>query len=398
MEKIKIRIRTLNKVYNTSPPLKALENVNLDIYENEFVCVIGPSGCGKSTLLKVLAGFEPYGGDALVEGKPVRNPGPDRFVVHQEFDQLLPWKTVYQNIDFGLFLKDISEKESKKIVNEIIDLVGLKNFENSYPHELSGGSTINEAIITGDLQFASMGIAPAVIGIDQGVGAKIFASMGSKEHKLWTWRNDINSISDIVSLIENGTELKINLLKENSIEEMGMAKALVDLNSSLDYIMDSVVYLSHPDAFSSMLLHEIDVDFTGEPYNSEYDKDEDFHQISSDSEIWGQALPDSSFVARTDFVDQYPDVASAVWMAWCEATNWIINNQEEASYIIGAVLEYEPNEAWDLWQQSNLLWNPTYGLVAVKGYASTLYDFGFIEKSPTIGDLMFAHTRGAAGI
>jgi len=310
-----------------------------------------------------------------------------------------PWEPTTEKVEIG-FAHQNGFHYGQQIIMDHFDLVekySPRPVECTYIL-ISGGSTINEAIITGDIQFASMGIAPAVIGIDQGVGTKIFASMGSKEHKMWTWRDDIQNISDILSLIEDGETLKINLLKENSIEEIGFAKALIDLNSSLDYIMDSVVYLSHPDAFSSMVLHEIDVDFTGEPYNSEYEKDDDFHQISSDGEIWGQALPGSAFIARTDFIDQYPDVAAAVWIAWCEATNWIINNQEEASNIIGAVLEYEPDEAWDLWQQSNLLWNPTYGLIAVEGYASTLYDFEFIEASPTLEELMFEHTRGAVGI
>jgi len=181
--KIAIKIRNLNKIYDTSPPLKALDNFNLDIYENEFVCVIGPSGCGKSTLLKIIAGFEPYdNGEVLVENKPVRCPGPDRFVVHQEFDQLLPWKTVYQNIDFGLFLKGISEEKSEKSVKEIIDLVGLKKFENRYPHELSGGMQQRVAMAR------ALVMDPSVLLMDEPFGsldAQMRKSLGYELVRIW---------------------------------------------------------------------------------------------------------------------------------------------------------------------------------------------------------------------
>jgi len=181
--KIAIKIRNLNKIYDTSPPLKALENVNLDIYENEFVCIIGPSGCGKSTLLKIIAGFEPYNsGEVLVKNRPVRTPGPDRFVVHQEFDQLLPWKTVYQNIDFGLFLKGISEEESEKSVKEIIDLVRLKKFENSYPHELSGGMQQRVAMAR------ALVMDPSVLLMDEPFGsldAQMRKRLGYELVRIW---------------------------------------------------------------------------------------------------------------------------------------------------------------------------------------------------------------------
>jgi len=140
---MEIKVRGLTKEFNG---LKVLDNIDLDIKKNEFVSIIGPSGCGKSTFLKILAGFEKYKGEIIVGGKRVKGPGPDRFVVHQDFEQLLPWKTVYQNIDFGLMLKDISKEKSEKIIKEVIRIVGLKGFENHYPHELSGGMQQRVAI------------------------------------------------------------------------------------------------------------------------------------------------------------------------------------------------------------------------------------------------------------
>jgi len=98
----KIKIRSLSKTFYSGQSVKALENINLDVYENEFLCITGPSGCGKTTLLRIIAGFESYEGEVLVDGNPVTSSGPDRFVVFQEFDQLLPWKTVFKNVEFGL--------------------------------------------------------------------------------------------------------------------------------------------------------------------------------------------------------------------------------------------------------------------------------------------------------
>jgi len=137
LKNVKIRIRNLSKTYCSSLSVKALDNINLDVYENEFLCILGPSGCGKTTLIRVIAGLEPYEGEVLVDGKPVKTAGPDRFVVFQEFDQLLPWKTVFENIEFGLYLKGV--KDRKDAVMRMISLVGLEGFENSYPHQLSGG-------------------------------------------------------------------------------------------------------------------------------------------------------------------------------------------------------------------------------------------------------------------
>jgi NitT/TauT family transport system ATP-binding protein len=163
LKNAKIKIRNLSKTYNTSPPVKALENIKLDVYENEFLCILGPSGCGKTTLLRVIAGFEPYEGEVLVNGKPVETPGPDRFVVFQEFDQLLPWKTVYRNIEFGLYLKGVEER--KEAVIAMISLVGLKGFEKSYPHQLSGGMKQRVAIAR------ALAMSPSVLLMDEPFGS-----------------------------------------------------------------------------------------------------------------------------------------------------------------------------------------------------------------------------------
>ena len=126
-------------VKNDSTELKALANVNLSIRENEFVSIIGPSGCGKTTLLKIIDGLISCdSGTIAINGKRVTTPGPDRAVVFQTF-ALLPWRTVLANVEFSLELRQLPKEECTNTARNYLKRVGLADFENHYPHELSGG-------------------------------------------------------------------------------------------------------------------------------------------------------------------------------------------------------------------------------------------------------------------
>jgi NitT/TauT family transport system ATP-binding protein len=117
----------------------ALDGIDLEIGDDEFLTVLGPSGCGKTTLLNIVASFETAtGGEVRVDGEPVRKPGPDRGVVFQEY-ALFPWLTVQQNVEFGLRERGTPRSERKERVRRQIASVGLSGFERRYPHELSGG-------------------------------------------------------------------------------------------------------------------------------------------------------------------------------------------------------------------------------------------------------------------
>lgn len=149
---VKVKLRNVSKSFGA---LKVFEDLNLDIYEGEFLCLLGPSGCGKTTLLRIIAGLEQAEGTILVDIRPVREPGPDRFVVFQEFDQLLPWKTVEGNICF----------QSNVDPENLISLVGLQRFEKSYPHELSGGMKQRVAIAR------ALAMNPSVLLMDEPFGS-----------------------------------------------------------------------------------------------------------------------------------------------------------------------------------------------------------------------------------
>ncbi|MBI3456501.1 MAG: ABC transporter ATP-binding protein [Candidatus Rokubacteria bacterium] len=117
----------------------AVEDVSLEVREGEFVSLVGPSGCGKTTLLNIIAGFiPPSRGEILLDGRRVKGPGPDRGVVFQSF-ALFPWKTVLENVTFGLKMRGISREERARIGREYVALVGLAGAEDRYPADLSGG-------------------------------------------------------------------------------------------------------------------------------------------------------------------------------------------------------------------------------------------------------------------
>jgi NitT/TauT family transport system ATP-binding protein len=133
---IAVSVRDVSKNYGA---VEALKNLSLDFPRGQLTSLLGPSGCGKTTLLKIIAGLlDPSSGDIEVDGKPIAGPGPDRAFVFQDF-ALLPWATVLRNVAFGLELRGVAKSEREAIAEKYINDVGLKGFEQSFPHELSGG-------------------------------------------------------------------------------------------------------------------------------------------------------------------------------------------------------------------------------------------------------------------
>ena len=127
-------------------PVIAIESISLEIRDREFVAVVGPSGCGKTTLLRMAAGLDfPTHGSVRVGGTPVRGPGPDRTLVFQQF-ALFPWKTVRDNIEFGLRCAGKNRDERDAAVKRYVELMGLEGREDAYPHQLSGGMQQRVAI------------------------------------------------------------------------------------------------------------------------------------------------------------------------------------------------------------------------------------------------------------
>ncbi|EPR28395.1 ABC transporter ATP-binding protein [Geobacillus sp. WSUCF1] len=162
--KSKFRIyRKYTKQKNGS--FQALENVSLYVKNEEFVSILGPSGCGKSTILRILAGLEEHtSGSVKVSGEEVRGPSRKRGMVFQSYT-LFPWLTVRENIEFGLKLKGMKEKERREISDRYLELVGLEKFANSYSKELSGGMKQRVAIAR------ALANQPEVLLMDEPFGA-----------------------------------------------------------------------------------------------------------------------------------------------------------------------------------------------------------------------------------
>ena len=144
---IMLKISNVSRVFESESGLvEALRNIDLEVFDKEFLCFIGPSGCGKTTLLRIVAGLDkPTSGEVLLQGKAIKSPDPERGMVFQEYS-LFPWRTIIDNIAFGLEMKKVPKDERRRIALKYLKLVGLEAFGHSYPYELSGGMRQRVAI------------------------------------------------------------------------------------------------------------------------------------------------------------------------------------------------------------------------------------------------------------
>jgi NitT/TauT family transport system ATP-binding protein len=139
----------------------ALQNIDLEIEQGEFVCIVGPSGCGKSTLLHLIAGLDkPTTGEITVDGSPVKGPGTDRILLFQELG-LFPWLTVRQNVEFGLKMEGISKEERRDRAKQFLRMVHLSHFEEHFVHQLSGGMKQRVALAR------SLAVRPKILLMDE---------------------------------------------------------------------------------------------------------------------------------------------------------------------------------------------------------------------------------------
>jgi NitT/TauT family transport system ATP-binding protein len=143
----------------------AVSDVAITVEPGEFVSIVGPSGCGKSTLLNALAGFlKPTEGVVLIDGEPITGPGADRGMVFQQYS-LFPWKTVRENVEFGLKIKGMDRLQRQRAARTLLGLAGLLPFENHYPDALSGGMKQRVGIIR------ALATGPRVLLLDEPFGA-----------------------------------------------------------------------------------------------------------------------------------------------------------------------------------------------------------------------------------
>ncbi|MGK5680555.1 ABC transporter ATP-binding protein [Actinoplanes sp. URMC 104] len=185
-----ITVQNVRKVF----PVKggefvALGGVDLDVRDNEFVTVVGPSGCGKTTVMNILAGLEtPTSGRALVDGKVITGPGPDRGVIFQQY-ALFPWLTVRKNVEFGLRTAGVPRAERRERAQHFIDLVGLHDFADALPRTLSGGMKQRCAIAR------AYAVGPSILLMDEPFGAvDALTRVRLQEQLLQTWSQEKRTV------------------------------------------------------------------------------------------------------------------------------------------------------------------------------------------------------------
>lgn len=207
--KPKICINHVEKIFQgRDKKTIALNGVDLEIFENEFVCVVGPSGCGKTTLLNIIAGLEtPTSGEITMNGEPIIGPGNDRGVIFQQY-ALFPWLTTRQNIEFGFsylkkkekktvtdkktgerkeitVLRKYTKQERHELSDKYMRMVDLQDFADAYPKELSGGMKQRVAIARG------YAVAPEVLLMDEPFGALDAQTRAQlQEDLLKTWEQE----------------------------------------------------------------------------------------------------------------------------------------------------------------------------------------------------------------
>ncbi len=175
-----IEVRHIRVEFQTpSGPMVAVRDVSMSIAPSEFMCVLGPSGCGKTTVLNCLAGFiAPTAGDILVDARPVSARGFDRGVVFQDLNQLFPWRTAQENIEYGLEVRKVPVAKRHARAAELLKLVKLENFAGAYPHELSGGMQQRVAIAR------ALAYDPGILLMDEPFAALDAMTRDNLQHQL----------------------------------------------------------------------------------------------------------------------------------------------------------------------------------------------------------------------
>jgi nitrate ABC transporter ATP-binding subunit len=181
-----LEFQEVGQVFDTQRgPFEALSQINLQVEQGEFVCVIGHSGCGKSTLLNLVSGFlRPSRGQVLLRGQPIDRPGPDRMVVFQNYS-LLPWQSVEQNVDLAVrsARPELAVQERAAVVEHHLEMVGLIDARAKRPQEISGGMRQRVAIAR------AFAVSPQVLVLDEPFGALDAITKEELQEELLTiWR------------------------------------------------------------------------------------------------------------------------------------------------------------------------------------------------------------------
>ena len=240
---IKVKIDHVEKIYEgRKGRMVALNGIDLDIMENEFICVVGPSGCGKSTLLNIIAGLLPAtSGAVYVDDKKVEGTGTERGVVFQQY-ALFPWLTVLKNVMFGLKLKGMNDAQAREIAMKYIRMVELEEFVDAYPKELSGGMKQRVAIAR------AYAVQPEVLLMDEPFGALDAQTRTQLQSELTkTWQEEKKTCFFITHDVEEAVILATKVIIMSA--RPGRIKKIVDINLPYPRTQEmklSLIHISEP--------------------------------------------------------------------------------------------------------------------------------------------------------
>jgi NitT/TauT family transport system ATP-binding protein len=220
----KLTLRNIAMIYSQrGQRFAALRDVSLEVQAGEFISLVGASGCGKTTLLRIVDGLvPPTHGEVLVNGKAVTRPGPDRGFVFQQ-DALFPWRTVIDNIVFGLEVQGKSKREAVQRADALVRLVGLGGFERHFPHELSGGMRQRANLAR------ALTIDPDILLMDEPFAALDAQTREIMQSELLRiWRNNRKTVLFVTHQIDEAVYLADRVVVMTS--RPGQIKAVLDVN------------------------------------------------------------------------------------------------------------------------------------------------------------------------
>lgn len=220
----RVSVQNVSKAYDEGVEnVRALEGIDFTVDTGEFVCIVGPSGSGKTTLFRIIAGLdEASRGEVLLSGEPVTEPSQDLGIVFQEY-HLFPWRTVRENITFGLEQQGVPETEQTSRVEEMIELVELSGFEDSYPRGLSGGMKQRVGIAR------ALAVDPELLLMDEPFGS-VDAQTRNRLHDqlLRIWQETGKTILFVTHDVEEAVKLADRVIVLTS--SPGTIREIVDVN------------------------------------------------------------------------------------------------------------------------------------------------------------------------
>ena len=220
----RVRVDGVSKRYDgANGPVQALDHVAFDVADGEFVCIVGPSGCGKTTLFRIIAGLEPATtGHVALDGGRVDGPSTDLGLVFQEY-HLFPWRTVAGNVGFGLEQAGVATAERERRVRDLLDLVGLDGFADTYPRDLSGGMKQRVALAR------ALAVDPGLLLMDEPFGAVDAQTKTMLQDELLDiWRETGKTVLFVTHDVEEAVKLADRVVV--MAKEPGRIREVVDVD------------------------------------------------------------------------------------------------------------------------------------------------------------------------